>query len=135
MEGLGVEAESRSGRTARARERLRGSWGGGGAKPGAVKGDGWGHQEPWSWADPPHRHPHPHSLGCLAGPQSVPAGPSLQPWAGPSYSCTVTPGTLTSGPLGTRGCLPMFTALPYRGLCCWGCYSCLGRQAGGAGSS
>lgn len=23
------------------------------------------------------------------------------------------------------------TALPYRGLCCWGCYSCLGRQVMG----
>lgn len=55
----GWKQRAGSGRTARARERPRGSWGGagegvggGGAKPEAVKGDGWGHREPWSWADP-----------------------------------------------------------------------------------
>lgn len=55
----GWKQRAGSGRTARARGRPRGSWGGagegvgrGGAKPGAVKGDEWGHREPWSWADP-----------------------------------------------------------------------------------
>ena len=42
--------------------------GGGGAEPGAVKGDEWGHREPWSWADPRHHHPPaPIPLGAWQG--------------------------------------------------------------------
>ena len=76
-----------SGQTSRARERPRGSWGGagegvggGGAKPEAVKGGGWGHQEPWSWADPrPPSIPLDARRGCspslldpLSGPGPAP---------------------------------------------------------------
>lgn len=50
----------------------------------------------------------------------------------PAHSCTVTPGILTSGPLGPERVSACVCVPALQGPCCWGYNSYLRRWAGGA---